>query len=197
MTDTVGFIQRLPTELVAAFRATLEEVQRGGRSMLHVIDATHPDAVRQAETVERVLDELGLSDRPMVVAANKVDRLTGATANSLDAKEDGDGTAPAALRRAASSPAVERLRDLYPDLVPISARTGWGLEALAEAIDGELAARLVPVVALIPYAAGDVLSLVHGHGVVEQEEFGERGTRVVAKVPPYLIGSLRPYLEGG
>ena len=98
-------------------------------------------------------------------------------ANSLDAKEDGDDTAPAALPRAASSPAVERLRDLYADLVPISARTaglgGAGGGDRRRACGATRAGRRAHSL-----CRGNVLSLVHGHGVVEQEEFGERGTRV-------------------
>jgi GTP-binding protein HflX len=76
MTDTVGFIQKLPTQLSAAFRATLEEIEEADL-LLHVVDVTHPDALQQAETVEHVLDEMGLADHPMVVAANKIDLLNG------------------------------------------------------------------------------------------------------------------------
>jgi GTPase len=171
-TDTVGFIQRLPTQLVAAFRATLEEIEDAD-VLLHVVDATHPDAVQQADTVERVLADLGLAESPMVVAANKVDRIKGT---------DLDG-------------ALEALRDLYPDLVAVSAKTGLELDRLLTTVDEELSQRLVAVQATIPYTAGEVLHLVHEHGVVESESFNEVGTLVTARVPRYLVGSLAPYLE--
>jgi len=181
-TDTVGFIQKLPTELVASFRATLEEITDADL-LLHVVDVTHPDAVRQAETVERVLSELGLDDQPMVVAANKVDRLA-ALALELGEGPDDAGEGP-----------VERLRDLYPDLVPVSAARKEGLDRLLEVVDTELQGRLVAVEALIPYAAGDVLNLVHTHGVVDEERFAETGTWVAARVPAYLLGGLEGYLQ--
>ncbi|MFQ5460658.1 MAG: GTPase HflX [Anaerolineae bacterium] len=178
VTDTVGFIQRLPTQLVAAFRATLEEIEEADL-LLHVADVSHPDAVRQAEAVEGVLRDMGLADTPMVVAANKIDRLA-------DVRVTDSG---------AMSGALGPLSDLYPDLVPVSAATGDGLEALLEAVDRELARRLVLVTATVPYQAGEVVHLVHSHGVVEDERFVETGTRLVAKVPPYLLGSLEEFLD--
>jgi GTP-binding protein HflX len=174
-TDTVGFIQRLPTQLVAAFRATLEEIGEAD-VLLHVLDATHPDAVQQAETVERVLDDLGLSEVPMVVAANKIDRI-------------------AALAPAERDTYLGPLQDLYPDLVPVSAAKDVGLGALLAAVADELVRHLVPVHALVSYQAGDVLNLVHMHGVVDSEEFEPDGTRISARVPPYLLGALAPYVQ--
>jgi GTP-binding protein HflX len=75
LTDTVGFIQKLPTQLVAAFRATLEELEEA-TLLLHVVDITHPDARNQAETVEATLRDLGLEDRPKLLALNKIDQMT-------------------------------------------------------------------------------------------------------------------------
>jgi GTP-binding protein HflX len=170
-TDTVGFIQRLPTELVAAFRATLEEIQDAD-VLVHVVDVTHPDAVRQVETVERILDELDMTDAPMVVAANKVDLVPEQRSDEI----------------------LAPLTDLYPDLVPVSASTGAGVRRLLEAVDEELARQLVLVRAEIPYQHGEVLHLVHSHGRVDSESFGETGTHVVAHVPPYLLGVLEPYV---
>jgi len=184
-TDTVGFIQKLPTELVAAFRATLEEITDAD-VLLHVIDVTHPDAVLQAETVEQVLGDLDLSDPPMVVAANKVDRLPG----DGDGSDEGAGDPPSS----GLAQTLSALQDVFPDLVPISARTGQGLDVLLSAVDVELAAQLVPVEVTIPYTAGDVLNQVHTYGIVEQETFEPDGTRVRARVPSYLLGSLDPYL---
>jgi GTP-binding protein HflX len=75
MTDTVGFIQKLPTQLVAAFRATLEELEEA-TLLLHVVDITHPDAQNQAETVEATLCDLGLAERPTLLVLNKIDQMT-------------------------------------------------------------------------------------------------------------------------
>src|SRR5690606_1473677 len=75
LTDTVGFINNLPTQLIAAFRATLEEISEAAM-LIHVVDVTHPNAREQVETVKRTLEDLGVDDRPVVYALNKVDRLT-------------------------------------------------------------------------------------------------------------------------
>ncbi len=196
-TDTVGFIQKLPTELVAAFRATLEEITDAD-VLLHVVDVVHPDAVLQAETVEKVLGELDLADPPMVVAANKMDLLPAVTGNAAVAE---DGAAAAAPEGAAdaelASQTLVALGDMFPDLVPISARRGSGLDRLLAAVDHELAAQLVRVEATIPYAAGDVLNQVHTFGMVEEEVFEEGGTRVTARVPAYLLAALEGYRAEG
>ncbi len=170
MTDTVGFMQRLPTELVAAFRATLEEIADAD-ILLHVLDATHPDVVRQAESVEVVLGDLGLAESPMIVAANKLDRL-------------GADFDPGVL---------DPIRDLYPDLIEISAQSGQGLDDLRAAIAHEIQQRQVSVLLSIPYAAGDVVNMVHRLGHVETEEYEEAGTRIKARVPRHLLGDVAPY----
>ena len=249
-TDTVGFIQKLPTELVAAFRATLEEINEA-HVLLHVLDATHPDAVRQAETVERVLSELGLDEPPMVVAANKIDRLGGEGAgvsggaarsaagrddygdfDDLDDEHDGNddvdpggglddfdqggsghpdnhdgggraGTEPhAGTERgedggALFDDALAALRDLYPDLVPVSAISGAGLPELLAAVATELESRMVSVEVLIPYADGDVVHKIHEHGIVDAEAYEEAGTRLSARVPAWLAGELGGELSAG
>jgi hypothetical protein len=90
------------------------------------------------------------------------------------------------------------LGDMFPDMVPISAQRGDGLGRLLAAVDRELSAQLVPVEATIPYAAGDVLNQVHTFGVVDAEAFQAGGTRVTARVPPYLLGALAEYrVDGG
>ena len=103
-TDTVGFIQKLPTQLVAAFRATLEEIEEADL-LLHVVDITHPNAIEQAKSVERTLTELDITDIPIVVALNKIDRL-----------DDDQRTA--------------LLAEQFPHSVPISALKGLNLDQL-------------------------------------------------------------------
>ena len=124
LTDTVGFIQKLPTAVVAAFRATLEEVQEAD-VILHVQDITHPNAAEQSDVVENILDDLGVSDKPRILVLNKVDLLDDASdADDLDA------------------PAVERLIADAAECraVFISAQTGSGLRALLNEIDATLSA---------------------------------------------------------
>jgi GTPase len=129
LTDTVGFIQKLPTQLVAAFRATLEELTDAD-VLLHVVDITHPNAQEQFETVERTLAELGLVEKPTVVAFNKVDLVAG-----------GDGERPAKVEELQSRLTVE-----HPEAVLISAARKWGLDDLLLRVDDALRAPVKPAV---------------------------------------------------
>ncbi len=112
LTDTVGFIQKLPTQLVAAFRATLEELEEASL-LLHVVDITHPDAEQQAVTVEETLDELGLDQRPLLTVLNKVDRL--------DVDEESAVTSAMPIWAHGG--------------IPVSAAKKWGLDELLKAIE--------------------------------------------------------------
>ncbi len=163
-TDTVGFIQKLPTHLVAAFRATLEEVGESDL-LLHVLDVTHPQARRQAEAVLETLETIGAAGKPMVTALNKVDRLT-------DPEE--------ALALASE----------LPNPVLISALRGDGLPALLEKVESVLRKDLVRVNVVLPFDRGDLLQLIREQGVVESQTPTGRGLRVVAMVPPRLAGLL-------
>ena len=163
-TDTVGFLQNLPTHLVAAFRATLEEVAESDL-LLHVLDATHPQARRQAEAVLETLEAIGAAGRPMVTALNKVDRLT-------DPEE------------------AKTLAADLPNPVLISALRGDGLPDLLEKVEGILKKDLVPVDVVLPFDRGDLLQLIREQGVVESQNPTARGLRVVAMVPPRLAGLL-------
>jgi GTP-binding protein HflX len=127
LTDTVGFIQKLPTQLVAAFQATLEELAAADL-LLHVVDITHPDAAQQAQTVDDTLAQLGLSEKARVVALNKIDLLT-----------TRDGRALADLQELADYDlALARAR---PEAVLISAERGWGLDELLGRIEAALPQR--------------------------------------------------------
>jgi GTP-binding protein HflX len=160
VTDTVGFIQKLPTDLVAAFRATLEEVTHAD-VVLQVVDAAALAAQEQATTVDEVLEELGAASKPRVVALNKVDLL-----------------GPATLRRA-----VRSFRDRYPSVVPISALAGRGLEPLLEALDRAPEPEMVAVELLVPYGKEGVLNELRKVGGLDRTEYTGSGTLARGRAP--------------
>jgi GTP-binding protein HflX len=170
LTDTVGFIQKLPTDVVAAFRATLEEVTHAD-VVLQVVDTSDLATAEQADTVEQVLGELRAADKPRVVVLNKVDRL-----------------GPAARRRA-----IQQLHQRFPTAVPVSAISRAGFEALSEALD--LAARDDPVAIdlLIPYGREQVLHDLRQLGGVDGTEYVEDGTRAWGWVPRRTLHRFRAY----
>jgi len=172
-TDTVGFIQKLPTQLVAAFRATLEETLEAD-ALLHVVDATHADVQEQANTVNALLGELGAGDKPMIFALNKADRL----------KRDADGEfiPPQSLNGALS------------EGVFISAQKRMGLENLMSEIEAALFERLTEINVRLPFSAGDLLALLRRQGVIEVEKLEEQGTLITARVPGRLIDTYRAYM---
>jgi GTP-binding protein HflX len=121
LSDTVGFIQKLPAQLVAAFRATLEELSAAD-VLVHVVDITHPDAAQQGETVLKTLRELELAEKPVVTALNKVDLLS---------RRDGDPIR--SLEELREHRAL--LSSEQPDALLISAQNGWGLDELRQRIE--------------------------------------------------------------
>jgi GTP-binding protein HflX len=165
--DTVGFIQKLPTQLVAAFRSTLEEVTEADL-LVHVVDLSHPNMEEQVSAVEEVLDELGAGDKPVVMALNKLDRF------NLDDE--------------AQAEHVASVKAEYPQSVVISALTGQGIDELLEAVDRALKHHMAYVDVLIPYSRGELVSLMHEHGVVESEEHTEHGTHLRGRLPVALAG---------
>jgi len=158
LTDTVGFIRKLPHQLVEAFSATLEEAL-GADLILHVVDASVPEEEmhQMMAAVDEVLDEIGAGDTPRLLALNKIDLL-------------GD----------------EGRRELsfrFPDAVQISGATGDGLDDLREAIEGRFLATLRPMELLVPYREGGTLSELHDlAGELEREDTAE-GVRIRARVP--------------
>lgn len=162
LTDTVGFIQRLPTQLVAAFRATLEEVVEADL-LLHVIDATHPRALAQSEAVSNTLVEIGAADKPQVVALNKVD---------IPDCQSG----------------LAALRVTFPEAVAVSALAGDGLTRLLSTVEEALQFQMTRVDITIPYHMGELVGAIHESGQVEREDHTATGTRMVAWVPRALAG---------
>jgi GTP-binding protein HflX len=169
-TDTVGFIQKLPTTLVAAFRATLEEIAEADL-ILHVVDITHINVEQQAATVLQVLAELNATEQPIITAVNKIDALP-----DRSFSEPGEPEADNA--------------------VAISALTGEGLPELLARIEETLDADLVSLDLLVPYQRGDLLGLIHQRGVISRETHELTGTRLSARVSRELAHRLEPYLLG-
>jgi GTP-binding protein HflX len=164
LTDTVGFIHKLPHQLVDAFRATLEEVNRAD-VLIEVVDAADPHATEHRTTVQEVLDELGAGDKPRLVALNKVDLLD-------EAARDASRHSP-----------------IIGGAVPISALTGFGLEALRTELATVLASLWVDVDLDVPYAAGDLLARVRERGAVDIDYRGD-AVHVRGRVAPALAGEL-------
>ena len=166
-TDTVGFIQKLPTAVIAAFHATLEEIAEADL-LLHVVDVTHPNAHEQAEAVQQTLAELEVEGIPMVTALNKIDRLP-----------DFD-------------PASGPLAD-FPNVVGISALKRQGFDALLSRIQQVLFDALTPIDIHVPYKDGQLISIFHEHGVVEKIEHEEKVVRIKGRVPARLASRFKPY----
>ena len=181
-TDTVGFINNLPTLLIAAFRATLEEINEAS-VLMHVVDVTHPNAAEQMQTVMSVLEDLGADDKPVVTALNKVDKLLG---------PDGELPTMECL--------LERLGDAAPlavNPIAISAESGLGFDALLSAVEVALEeeAQFIPVVLNAPFSRSDLVDLFHRLGRVETSEFTESGSLLRGQLPQAEIGRFAPYLE--
>ena len=169
LTDTVGFIRKLPHHLVASFRATLEEAANAD-VLLHIIDASHPRWEEQKEVVEEVLADLGLSDRPTTLVFNKVDRLT-------HAEEE-------ALRPRVSAMYDERV-------VFASAHESGGLDALREALTDDVREQRPAAHVILPSYDGEALAILYRDGEVVSREERDGRIEVVARLPIPLIGRLQ------
>jgi GTPase len=160
-TDTVGFIQKLPTELVAAFRATLEEISDAD-VLLHLVDITHENASAQARSVQETLVEIGAGDIPILTAFNKIDLL-----NDMEA-------------------AIGNLEE-FSNTYPISAKSGRGFDVLLSGIEAELFEAFIEVEVEIPFEQGHLMSMFHELGQVKETSTSESGTRIKGLLPRRLI----------
>jgi GTP-binding protein HflX len=161
LSDTVGFVRRLPHQLVEAFRSTLEEVVDADL-LLHVVDAGAPDAEARIDAVDAVLREIDADKVPRLVACNKIDR--------------------------AEPEAVKVLLAAHPGSVAISAASGEGIPALLAAIGDRLRALAAVAEFVVPYERGDVLAALHRAGEVLVEVHDASGTRVRARIPQAVAG---------
>jgi GTP-binding protein HflX len=165
--DTVGFIQKLPTQLIAAFRATLEEIAEADL-LVHVIDITHPNARAQSIAVDQTLKEINADEIPIIRALNKIDNL-----------QD-----PEAARHSL---------DNFEDSVATSALTGLGITDLVEAIESHLFETYIPIKIRLPYQQGQLISLFHEQGQVSFIEHGRGGVRMDGYIPGRLLTRFTPF----
>ncbi|QAY33803.1 GTPase HflX [Bifidobacterium pullorum subsp. gallinarum] len=162
--DTVGFVRRLPTQLIEAFKSTLEEVGEADL-ILHVVDGSHPDPFSQIDAVNEVLSDIeGVGNVPVVIAFNKADMMDEA--------------------------ARERIAALAPEAHIVSAATGEGIEALRTQVESMLPTPNVHVSALLPYTAGSLLSRVREYGKVESVEYRGDGVMLEAEVDGVLAAQI-------
>jgi len=163
LTDTVGFVSRLPHQLVEAFRSSLEEAGEADL-LLHVVDASHEDPEGQIRAVHDVLAGLGTGEVPELVVLNKCDVADPVT--------------------------IDRLLRAYPAAVVASTRTGKGMEQVVASLEAALPRPQILVDVLLPYDRGDLVSRVHAEGEILAEDHTAHGTRIEAKVRPDLHGAL-------
>jgi GTPase len=168
ITDTVGFIQKLPTQLVAAFRATLEEIAEADL-LLHVVDVSHPNAREQIKAVEITLKEINAGHIPTILALNKVDRLPDPE-EALDSVSDYEGT-----------------------VIALSALTGIGISDMLRGIEEELYDTYIPISVRLSYQQGDLISLFHDQGQVENTEHSRSGVVIEGNLPIRLLARFQPF----
>jgi GTP-binding protein HflX len=173
--DTVGFVRKLPHQLVEAFRSTLEVVGESDL-LVHLVDASADDAEGQILAVRQVLEEIGASEVPELVVFNKVDLL---------------------WRRADGGQRLAALLAEHPGALAISAREGRGIDDLLHAVAGRLRAGGRVVELQVPWSRGEVLAALHREAEVLVEVYEESGARLCARVDAARVGRFEPFLVGG
>lgn len=168
LSDTVGFIRKLPHRLVEAFKATLEEVVQADL-LIHVVDISHPQAEAQIEAVNEVLKEIGAFGKPTLMVFNKIDKLE-------------------------SRETVDRFLRQYHPAVAISARSGEGMDELLHALGAELRPIRDFLELSVPHAASDVIARLHSVGQILEREYEGETARFKARIPPYLHAEFEPYI---
>jgi GTP-binding protein HflX len=170
-TDTVGFIQKLPHLLVAAFRATLEEITEAD-VLLHVVDASHPNALEQIRAVEVTLvDELGITDTPALVVLNKIDLPTD--------PEDRE--------------VFDKLRADYPEALAVSALRGDGMGELLKRVEQMVRSHLVRLTVRLPYSEGELIARFHELALVENEIHADAHVELVGMLEPRYLAAYQAF----
>ncbi len=170
LADTVGFVRHLPHQLIEAFKSTLEEVAAADL-IVHVVDGSHPDPQEQIRAVREVIKDVGGGDILEIIAINKADI-------------------------AAPEVIMQLLRE-EPNSFAFSARTGFGVETLIKAIETSLPRPRVEITAVIPFARGELVSVIHERGEVLSETYSEDGTRIHAMVDAHIAKRIEEMIEQG
>jgi len=168
LTDTVGFIRKLPHRLVEAFKATLEEVVQADL-LLHVVDVSHPLAVEQIRAVNAVLEDIGAAGKPTLMVFNKIDRL-----------ENGE--------------VAGRFLEQYPKSVAVSAVTGEGFSGLLAELGSQLRPSREFVELNVPHTEPAVIARLHAVGQVVERDYNGEGVRFKARIPPHLHSEFAPFI---
>jgi len=175
LTDTVGFIRKLPHGLVEAFKATLEEVVQADL-LLHVVDISHPQAEEQIAAVNAVLNEIGAGEKSTIMVLNKVDRLAA----------EGKGTAGVG--------ALNRLQERHPHAVAISAVTGEGMASLLAEIGTQLRPKREFLELRVPHEQAAVIARLHQVGQVISRSYRGPAARFKVRIPPHHHDEFAPYI---
>lgn len=169
LTDTVGFIRKLPHGLVEAFKATLEEVSQADM-LLHVVDVSHPDAEDQIKAVDAVLKEIGAEGKPTLMVLNKIDQLNG----NLEA--------------------LPRFIERHPNAVAISAVTGQGVPELLAELSSQIRPTRDFIELAVPHEKSDVIARLHKVGQVVERDYEGETARFKVRIPPHLHREFAPFL---
>jgi GTP-binding protein HflX len=172
LTDTVGFIRKLPHGLVEAFKATLEEVAQADL-LLHVVDVSHPEADEQIKAVDGVLSEIGAEGKPTLMVFNKVDKLNG------------------------NKDALPRLMERHPNAVAISASDGQGLPVLMAELGSQLRPIREFIELSIPHERPDLIARLHDVAQVVERRYTGKTAKLKARIPPHLHEEFAPYIVRG
>lgn len=168
-TDTVGFIQKLPTQLIAAFRATLEEINEADL-LLHIVDITHPSAQSQWQSVQETLSILKADQIPTITVLNKIDKLP-------------------------EPDLAQEISQDYKDAIAISAKTGIGVMDLLKMVENELFFSYVPVKVNLPYQQGRLISIFHEQGKIENISHKKGGVMIEGKLPVRYVSLFEHYFS--
>ncbi len=172
LTDTVGFIRKLPHRLVESFKATLEEVVEADL-LLHVVDISHPQANEQIDAVNAVLDEIGAAGKQVLMIFNKLDQL-------------------------ATPEVLHRYTERFPNSVGISAVTGEGLPNLLHELSSQLKPARDLVDLRVPYQDSATIAKLHALGQVVEQNYEDDGmARFKARIPPHLRSEFEQYRVNG
>jgi GTP-binding protein HflX len=172
LTDTVGFIRKLPHGLVEAFKATLEEVVRADL-LLHVVDVSHPQAGEQIQSVNSVLEEIGATGKPTIMVFNKIDRL------NLDG--NGNGSAHAFLAQ-------------HPNGVGVSAKTREGLPVLLQELNNQVRPVREFMELSVPHEASAVIARLHAVAQVVERDYNREKAWFKVRLPPHLHDEFAPFI---